>query len=195
MRTKHSVKREGEWTLTKTINGQKVEFRVNGDGEFCTIIAGEFIREDSLKAAESKARALTKKAKRKIALPFTIMGAKMYTPGSHFTRKYLGIGCRDITITGIHAGTGNLLFRYDDDPRQEVHQDTGMGYDTKIVKRMSPEQQEEFRRLYKANSDAHEALSTFQEKFKVKVDELVEQAINQSADDPNEPDETDGDPR
>lgn len=95
--------------VKKKINGVAVDVRVSQDGEFTTLVAGVYLRADTLKDLLTQAKKALRQPKKAVAVPATIMGTKKYTDKYRGTHWAYGLSSRNVVLTGIHGGTGRVV--------------------------------------------------------------------------------------
>ncbi len=184
--------------MEKTILGTKVTIRVDSGGEFSCHVAGDHYTGKTLSGVMSQVRTALSKRRVKVAVPATILGVKIYSNAGNgfFNRKFKGVTAKNIVLTGLDPRDGDVQWAYEDGSKKDSG-DLVSRTDSTICRRMKPEDIRTYERLYKANSDAEDALWAFVKKWELDFHEpkkLVETAIAEKLDTPEEPTE-DGDPR
>lgn len=173
---------------TVTILGEKIEIFVNSEGEFSARAGGEGHRADRLADLLPKLRRSAQKRRVKVAVPATVIGVGLYDGGPRFNRKYLGIGCKDVLLTGIDPRTDEVTFRNTDGSvlDKDLYNFHRVHGDLLFCRPMPPEAQQEYTRLYTARQAAKDAMSEFEETWKLNAYAAVKEAINAAVDDPKE---------
>lgn len=144
--------------LTIKTAGGEYPVEVLGDGRFsCNYDGSQYISDTYAKLADN-VKNLAKRAV-SMALPGTLMGtAHSYSavPGKMtFT---------DITVTGIHSGNGNMMYRYDSSPKALYQSDR---WSNSLLRRLTPDEQNQMRVLKDTAERAQREYDKYVEHFKL----------------------------
>ncbi len=178
---------------TLAVNRYRVEIRVDDDGFFAAHVAGEWIKEETMKAAIARITSLTRKTKIVVAVPVSVFN---------------GGEVKDVVLTGFDAD-GDVLYRSDavDEPKKPLAWRRGRdhgklnlilrGYGLEgLARRLTKDERAEYARLVKAQNAAERARDAFVAKRAIKdAKARVEAAIAEQVDTPVEPAEESEDPR
>jgi hypothetical protein len=148
-----------------TIHSAPYEVSVTPEGTFHAQVEGAELAADTLKGLKNKIRELLKRRAVRVAVRCTVFD---------------GLTPRHGTLTGFHAGTGNLLMRWDDTGATE--QISGYG-SAPTLRALNEAETAELERLNKVKSHAIEAFQRFVSEHRlnavVAVREAVEQAVQE----------------
>lgn len=108
--------------------------------------------------------------------------------------EFGAMSIRDVTITGIHAKTGAILYRDEATGHAFQEDDTRHGVST-FIKRIPREQKEELIRLYHAMVAARDKFTALDRKLHLEASQAVKAQIAQVVREQEEAEEPTGDPR
>lgn len=137
---------------------------VNNDGRFSSNIGEKRFWSDKLEDLRASLMAHTKKITAKVAVPATYI-----TAGGSYGSATVA---RAVTLTGIHAKDGDILFRYDDDgkaDRATPH--------SNFLQPMTAAERTIYNERSKAKYEAHKAVEEFTSTHKINAMKVVEEAI------------------
>src|SRR5579885_2915539 len=148
---------------SQTINGVKCEIRVGDDGELTCMVAGEWLKADTLKALVNDLKRVTKKMKVEVAVPAMLIGVEKRKMEG-WREKFVGYTCMPITLIGIDWRKNQLKYRTADG-EVKIEGRTGFSLRDKgyIGKVMTDEEVAEWVRLRKERDAADEAFRKFDE--------------------------------
>lgn len=179
----------------RKILGQKVKIEVDSEGIFRASINGDYHTCDTLAGLLPKLRRSAQKARITVAIPATLVDVGKYTSGSHFHRKYLGVGCVDILLTGFDPRTDEIQFRNVDGTPYEKERHSRFMRDD-IRRPMTKAEQAEWVRLHNEKERTRKAFEAYEKKFQMDARKVVKDALNAAVDDPKEaPTDESEDPR
>jgi len=175
------------------ILGQKIEITVSTDGIFQAKVHGDLHESPTLAGLLPKLRHSAKKTRIKVAVPATVTGVQLFE-GSGFQKKYLGMGCVDIVLTGIDPRRDKVQYTRADGAKDERDRFDRNG--VSFCKRMPVAEQKRFRVLYDAKRKADNDLYEFEKKWEMDAYKAVQDALTAAVDDPKEAvEEDEADPR
>lgn len=144
---------------TETIDGADVDIFVNVDGEFVATVPGadgEQIEASTMRMLVEKLRR-TSRARRNVSLPATLLRRTWHSDAaSTFV---------DVTVTGVHASNGNVLYRVDSESARGSSQ--LCAHNEHLMRRLSAEQRAEYLRLEQAKRATTEQLNLFHASLKI----------------------------
>lgn len=154
-----------------TSRGQKFAVTVDDTGQF------RALNSDGTEAASSETRAdlarqlgkRTQQAQASVAVRFTTLG--------RWGKARRG------TVTGIHAGNGNLIVVWDDDPKHTKVQFSRAGYDIVVLADMDDDTASEGIRLQKAKLQAETDYADWLSTWRLDLHQAVADAIGKAQSD------------
>lgn len=176
-----------------TVRGIEIEIFVNQDGEFSARAAGEWFREETMKAILPKIKKAVERSIVVIGVPVTLLGVRR----ERFTERV----DTNATITGYIEKKKLYRVRYPDGSNDTIAEDLSKRYgshDAFIAHPLKIEQVVGYRSLLKAKDDAAEAFEAWKEKHIFDdLEDAVRQAQKDAVDTPDESDVVDdeADPR
>lgn len=145
------------------VDGVTIPIMVRESGEFWCRLDGELSSANSLKTLTEKIKRHVRTS-RKIAVPITLL--------DDFGPQDDKVKIQQVTLTGIHGGSGNVI-AVDDKTKtqQQLRYFYGMA-----VRRLTGEEIQQFVALVKASRDARVRVEEWIEARSVEPRKLVEQA-------------------
>jgi hypothetical protein len=185
--------------MEKTIHGFKVDIHVSDDGDFTA--GGVYGVEDPHKSFHTLRELLNhlkttlKRAKREVAIPVTFLDTEKSSNQFSRGRWVQGRSFRQVTLVGIHGGTGAFIFVDDETGKRE--QADRYNSSRTVTKRLTPELAGEYAALRQAEERAEKAKAQFLAKWEIRDPcEAIRKALKETVDDPKEPEVVeDEDPR
>ena len=163
----------------ETIDGVDYEVQVSDSGKFLVIFDGDQLTADTKKAVIDKLRTAVRSHKR------------VEVPVTHVRTRYRGDQEVDepenLILTGIHGSSRNLLYRVEGKKGRDASGQLSH-YDT-ILRRLTKDEVEEFKRLGKAKRDAEKDLERFISARKIDARAVVTKAARDAAGMPAESEE------
>jgi hypothetical protein len=150
--------------LTIDAHKQSFDVDVNGRGQFHTEVSGATIYADTLAGLQTKVSQLMSRAKIKIDIPVTVLK---------------GDELIDAVITGRNIRTRDVLAKRLDTGRA-VEINRGYSNSDETFQRLTAAQKQELLALRKAVTEAEAAYEKFTAPLVVKVDQVVNAAINEA---------------
>lgn len=136
-----------------------VVISVRESGNFFATVAGEYVYDTTLAGLEKELDKRLKKAKVKVALPVSQLG-RIWSESPYQRGRWVsGLGVRHLTLTGIHGGTQRVLAV--DDKTGEPEQLGRYSDETRIVRRLTDAEIEEYVQVETASRKAEKALRAF----------------------------------
>lgn len=126
--------------------GEKFALKVDDDGNWLASAFGRDLKQPTRAKLVADIDRLLRLEKKAVNIPFTKVESKN---NGYITLKH-GV------VTGVHAGTGNLLVSWDDGTNGQL----AVGYGSEVMRRLLPHEEDELRRLVK---EAHESAETLRE--------------------------------
>jgi hypothetical protein len=126
--------------------GAWFKLRVNDEGDWLTEFDGRDLKQPTRAKLLADIERVMRLKKKAVNIPFTKVESKN---NGYITLKH-GV------VTGVHAGTGNLLVSWDDGTNGQL----AVGYGSEVMRRLLPHEEDELRRLVK---EAHESAETLRE--------------------------------
>lgn len=181
---------------TVKVQGNKIDIRVDDDGQFGAHVGADHIHDITLNGLMKQLQKSARKLKIEVAIPATLLGEQMYTSGGHFTRKFIGVGAYDVTVYALDEDNFQVKFRGKDNNDGPITHKSKR-YDSKLMKPMTIIDVKEWNRLRKERDKARDAFDKYEDRFEFRdLRERVKKALAEAVDDPNENPDTDtGDPR
>lgn len=159
-------------SLTKlkdySVDGITFEIQVTGDGTFRTQLDGDWAEATSLKALQEKLKKHIRMT-RTLAIPVTQL--------ENYVDRDDRMRITQLTLTGIHGGSGNVLAR--DEKTQ--HSEQLRYYRGEIVRRLTGQEIQEFVALVKAAHAATQAVAEWVEARQVDPKGLIREAAEATA--------------
>ena len=142
----------------KTAAGE-IPVSVQSDGRFMCDYEGAQYYDNLFSSLSDRVRTMAKKQ-----VSMAVPGTKIYVGGKEAGRWNPGaestIDFVPVTITGVHSGNGNVMYRHDDSPRRGVEQTSH--YEKNILmKRMTTGEQNTMLTLYRDKLAAEKAYDTY----------------------------------
>lgn len=131
------VKHAGEW----------FKFRVDDDGNWLAEMDGRDLKYQTRAALLSEIDRLMRIRKKAVNIPFTMVESR----NNGYVRLKHGV------VTGVHAGTGNLLVAWDDGSNGQI----AAGTFAEVLQRLTVNEERELALLAKEANDSAEALRGF----------------------------------
>lgn len=156
-------------TFEIEIRGRKLPIEVDTEGRFSSIISEKRFSSEKLEDLRAQLMVHTKKITAKVSVPATYI-----TAGGSYGSATVA---KAVTLTGIHAKDGDILFRYDGDgkaDRATPHQN--------FLTPMTDAERATYNLLSKAKYDAHKAVEEFMTAHKINALKTVEEAIAAATD-------------
>ena len=145
-------------------DGRKFAIEITDSGTFRTVIDGDPYSADTYEKLKAKIVRACRKEKVRLALPATLAhGVRRFNDDDHDA-------VFDITITGIHQRSKDVLYRKDAD-----HKAGTADYNDKILVRLTREQKDKYLELRIAVREAKKAFEAFQNKHAYSVDDIKKQ--------------------
>jgi hypothetical protein len=139
------------------VRGKDYPVELHPDGSFRARVGDRGVSAESLEALRTKLLDATRRQKMKIAVPFTMV---------------LHGEARDGTATGTHAATGRVLVTWADGVKEQYQ-----SYGTAdVLRRLTPEEKQEVKRLYEASKVANKALKTYVDERALRMRDAIREA-------------------
>lgn len=132
-----NIKHAGEW----------FKFRVDDDGNWLTEMDGRDLKHLTRAALLAEIDRLMRIRKKAVNIPFTNVENK----NNGYIKLKHGV------VTGVHAGTGNLLVAWDDGSNGQIT----AGAFTEVLQRLTAREEDELARLSREASESSDALRGF----------------------------------
>jgi len=157
-------------TLEVEVRGKMIKVEVNDRGYFHAQLDGKNFGSSELEKLRVELVAHTRKVTVRVSVPVTILESGV------LGRPLMAFPA---VLTGIHAKTGELLYRRTDTG------DTGTAHasnymNERVLAPMSAVEREKFNALSKARRDAEDALDTFRKQHDFKPEKAVTDAIEKA---------------
>ncbi len=159
-------------TFEIEIRNKKIEVTVTTGGYFRAEIGEKRFNCETLEGLRTQLMAHTKKVTAKVAVPATYI-----TSGGSYGSPEVA---KPVTLTGIHAKDGDILFRYDD--TEKADRASGGGMRSGFLAPMSAAERTLFNEKSKAKYDATKDLEAFMKKHEFRAQHAVEEAIEKASD-------------
>ncbi len=154
-------------TFEIDIRGRKVAITVTNGGQFKAEIGEKRFSSESLEGLRTALMAHTKRITVKVAVPATYI-----TSGGSYGSPLVA---KPVTLTGIHAKDGDVLFRYDDTGQADRASSGGMH--GSFMKPLSSAERALFNEKSKAKYDANKDYDEFVKRHQFSALKAVEEAI------------------
>lgn len=161
-----------------TIRGVELQIYADHHGVFHTDVGGKDVQQNMMNedgnaiSAESMKLLLEKADKRlknrsKLNIRFVrwVQKERDWRESGKEPEYYLRKG----TITGIHAGNGNVLVKWDG--QKDIEQQHGWGHDNYL--KMNDDQQELYVRLQRQKAELEQNIEAVEEKYKIDIQKEV----------------------
>ncbi len=158
-------------TFEIEIRGRKVPVTVTNGGQFKAEIGEKRFSSESLEGLRTMLMAHTKRITTKVAVPATYI-----TSGGSYGSP---LAAKPVTLTGIHAKDGDVLFRYDD--TGQADRASGGGMHGSFLKPLSPAERTLFNEKSKAKSAANRDYDEFMKRHQFSAIKAVEEAIEKAS--------------
>lgn len=159
---------------TATLDGRQIDIYVTETGEFW----GKYDETENgllaptLKELKKKLLEKLRKKGLRVSIPITAID----TPNSWYHRRsgYLP-EFHDGTLTGIHAGNGNPIIKFDNGTQPHWEH---------LCRRLTDEEKERYVGAFQAEREARELIDKLDTEWKINTDQAVEKAAKAQADKP-----------
>lgn len=133
--------------------GAWFKLRVNDEGDWLTEMDGRDLKQPTRAKLLADIDRMMRLKKKAVNIPFTKVESKN---NGHVTLKH-GV------VTGVHAGTGNLLVSWDDGTNGQLT----VGYGSEVMRRLSLDEESALRRLTREAYESAETLREFGQRRQV----------------------------
>lgn len=158
---------------TVTKNGVEVSVKVDSDGRWHASVGDDNLFAMTKDELVKKIDKATKKVSQSVSIPFTQVQFEQRHDGQVIRKVRQGVA------TGIHSGNSNILVKWENGDKAQLDRWSNGGRDKFVP--LSPEEADEYARLYVAQVKAQRAVSEWEKAHKIDLRQKVTEALAKAA--------------